>query len=297
METHLNWGIPVALDLFLAALGAGAFMLAVIADLAGGRRYRLITSTGAFIAPWPVICGVLLLVVDLGRPLRFWEMLLRRGEGLTLAAPYLMFNPGSTMSIGTWVLTIFVWVSLAYIATVVLAYPFRWAEPLRKLVGVVGLPIALLVTVYTGVLLSASPNPLWNSGLLPVVFVTSALVTAAALIILVLAALRICGLVAAEDACIARIEKLNSRVIIFQLLAVLVFMLAGLGTSQMRYMIGPGYALLWWIGIIGLGLVLPLLYGFKGEARKPQASLLVAALVLLGGFFLRYVILIAGQVG
>ena len=52
-----NWGIPVAIDLFAAALGAGAFMLAVVADLAGGRRNRTVSAIGALIAPWPVICG------------------------------------------------------------------------------------------------------------------------------------------------------------------------------------------------------------------------------------------------
>ena len=296
MESHINWGIPVALDLFLAALGAGAFMLAVIADLAGGRRYRLVSTIGAFLAPWPAIIGVLLLVVDLGVPWRFWEMMLRRGEGLTLAFPFIMFNPSSTMSIGTWVLTIFVWISLGYIALTILAYPFRWAGVLRQMLGIIGLPFALLVTVYTGVLLSASPNPLWNSWLLPILFVASAMVTAVALVVFVLAALRIVGVVAEEDAHIPRIEKLNSRIIAVQLVAVILFMLAGIGSAPMKSVIGAGYGLLWWVGIIGLGLVLPLLYGFKGEARKPQTSLVVSALVLLGGFFLRYVILIAGQV-
>ncbi len=295
MEQHVNWGLPVALDLFLAALGAGAFMLAVVADLVGQRRHRMISTVGAFVAPWPVIGGVLLLVADLGVPWRFWEMMLKRGEGLSLEAPFIMFKPGSTMSLGTWILTIFVWISLAYILATILAYPIRWVQVVRKLVGVIGLPFALLVTVYTGVLLSASPNPLWNNWMLPIAFVASAMVTGAALVIFVLAALRICGVVAEENAPIAGVEKLNSRMIAFQLVAVIAFMLAGIGSAPMRSLIGVGYGLLWWVGIIGLGLVLPLLYGFKGGARKPQTSLVVATLVLLGGFFLRYAILMAGQ--
>ncbi len=295
METHLNWGIPVALDLFLAALGAGAFMLAVVADLVGGRRYRLVSTIGAFLAPWPAILGVLLLVVDLGVPWRFWEMMLKRGEGFTLVSPFLMFKLSSTMSIGTWVLTIFVWISLAYIALTILAYPFQFAGKLRKLLGICGLPFALLVTTYTGVLLSASPNPLWNSAFLPPAFVASAVVTGIASVIFILAALRIAGVVDEADADIPGLEKLNSRIIAFQLAIVIVFMLAGMGTAAMKSIVGAGYGLLWWVGIIGLGLVLPLLYGFKGETRRPQSCAVVAALVLLGGFFLRYVILVAGQ--
>ena len=292
---HFNWGIPVAVDLFLAALGAGAFMLAVLADLTGKKRYRLISAVGAFIAPWPVIGGVLLLVIDLGRPWLFWEMLLKRGEGLTLEYPFLQFRLGSTMSIGTWVLTIFVWVSFAYIAATVAAYPFKWVGILRKLIGIIGLPIAIMVTVYTGVLLSASPNPLWNSMWLPVTFVFSAMATATASVIFVIAALKLFGVVGEHNADVPKLERMNSTVIFVQLLAVIVFMLASLGVPQMKLVIGAGFGALWWVGIIFLGLVVPFLYGRKGEVKSPQTSLVMAALVLLGGFFLRYVILIAGQ--
>ena len=270
-------------------MGAGAFMLAVMADLAGGRRYRLVSAIGAFVAPWPVIAGVLLLVVDLGVPWRFWEMLLRRGEGI------LMFNPTSTMSIGTWLLTIFVWVSLGYIVVTILAYPFRWVGTLRKVVGVIGLPLALLITIYTGVLLSASPNPLWNTILLPIAFVVSAMVTGIASVIFILAILRFCG-VGAEEEHIPKLEKLNSRIIAFQLVMVILFMLVRIGSAQMISMIGTVFfGFLWWIGIIALGLVVPLVLTLKGQARKPLISLALSALVLLGGFLLRYVILVAGQ--
>ena len=36
---HHVWGLPVALDLFFAGLGAGLFLVAVMADLFGGDRY------------------------------------------------------------------------------------------------------------------------------------------------------------------------------------------------------------------------------------------------------------------
>ena len=292
---HVNWGWPIALDLFLAAMGAGAFMLAVMADLAGGRRYRLVSGMGALVAPWPVICGVLLLVVDLGQPHRFWEMMLRRGEDVALEFPFLMFNVTSTMSIGTWLLTAFVWISLAYILVTILAYPFRWVNILKKLVGVIGLPVALLVTIYTGVLLSASPNPLWNNFALPVVFVASALVTGAALVICVLAVLRVLGFVTEESAHIPKLERLNGGVIVVQILAVAAFIFLGLGSAPMLSVIGAGYGPLWWIGVVGLGLLLPLIVGLKGGLKRPQFSLVVSALVLLGGLFLRYVVVMAGQ--
>lgn len=286
---HLNWGLPVAIDLFAAALGAAAYMLAVMAQLAGGRRYQAVSITGALIAPWPVILGVLLLVVDLGNPLRFWEMILRRGEG------FLMFNPTSTMSIGTWLLTIFVIVALAYLVVSIIAIPFRGAEILSKIVGVIGLPFALLVTIYTGVLIAATAEPLWNTPLLPVVFVCSAMATGIASVVFFLALYQLLKKSAQEDSPVPKLERIAGWILAVQVLAVILFVLFGLGSAGMISMIGPGFGVLFWIGVMGLGLILPIVVIFVIKVRTPQISLVLSALVLLGGFFLRYVILVAGQ--
>ncbi len=293
MEHHISWGIPVAFDLFLAGFGAGALLLAVVADLSGGKQYQKIMRTGAIIAPWPVLLGVILLVVDLGNPLRFWEFLLRKGPGI------LMFNPDSVMSIGVWLLTFFVILSLVYLVLCLVSWVFVWGAKLRQLVGVVAFCFALLVTVYTGVLLAATPNPLWNSVLLPAVFSVSALSTGIAGVVFVLALGHIYKRAVKIDPFVPELEKINSWVIGLLLLIIILFVLVGLvgiSSERMKMIIGSGFGILWWIGIVGLGLIVPLLFGRKGKANTPGASLVVSALVLLGGFLLRYVILMGGQI-
>ena len=291
---HYDWGLLLAIDLFAAGLGAAIFMVAVAANLAGGRRYRRISTTGALIAPWPVILGVLLIVVDLGKPLRFWEMMLRRSHE-TLGIESIMFNAGSTMSLGTWLLILFVLGSLVYMVVALLAWPFKWAEKLQKVLGVIGLPIALLVTIYTGVLLSATRNRVWGSLLLPIVFVASAIVTGIAAIVFILAAIRVARPDSKIGSDIPKLEVINGWTIAFQLLMVILFVIFGIGSAQMRAVIGSAFGLLWWIGVIGLGLVVPLVIGIRGGAKNAPVSLVVSALVLLGGFFLRYTILLGGQ--
>jgi len=286
---HVNWGLPVALDLFFAALGAGAFMLAVVVDFAGGKKYRGISTTGALIAPWPAIIGVILLVADLGKPHRFWEMIFRRGEG------FIMFNPSSVMSWGVWLLTIFIILSLVYLVLSILSWPFAWGDPAKKLIGVIGLPFALLVTVYTGVLLSATTITLWSTPVLPIMFVTSAIATGAASVVFIQALIQPCKKEIPADSPIIKLEKLISLAIIVQLVAIVLFILLRIGSAQMQGVIGAVYGPVWWIVVIGLGLVLPLIFGLKAQAKKPQISLVMALLVLVGGFFLRYIILMAGQ--
>lgn len=293
---YYNWGLPVAIDLFAAGMGAAAFIVAVMADLAGAKKYTRIRLTGAFIAPWPVILGVLLLVVDLGNPHRFWEMILRRGEGLSLAPPYLMFNIGSTMSWGTWILSLFVIISLVYLIVCIISIPFSWGKIATKTVGLIGLPFALLVTTYTGVLISVTSNELWNSYLLPVLFVSSAAATGVAAVVFLLAILKMFKISDTEESFIPDLEKMNGWIIVFLLVILALFVLLGIQTAPMQAMIGTQFGLLFWIGIIGLGMIIPLVVGFKKGERTAHTSLIVSALVLLGGFFLRYVILIAGQI-
>jgi polysulfide reductase chain C len=295
---HYAWGAPVAIDLFAAGLGAAMLMVAVVANLAGGRKYRRLSTIGALAAPWPVIIGVVLLIIDLGRPLRFWEMILMRGEVLNrLESPFIMFKIKSTMSIGIWLVVALIIVSFIYLIVAILAFPYKWAERLQKIVGVIAAPIALLVTTYTGVLIAASNNVLWNNWMLPVLFVSSAIVTGIAGLTLILAFIQVCRPEKSDIGSeVRKLEKLNSRVIVVQLIMVVLFIIFGISSGPMKAMIGSAFGLLWWIGVIFLGLIVPLIVGFKGGSKRPSVAVLISTLVLLGGFTMRYVILIGGQI-
>lgn len=293
---HVNWGIPVAIDLFTAGLGAAMFMVAAVANLAGGRKYRRISTTGAFFAPGLVLLGVILLIIDLGRPLRFWELIFRRSHE-TLGIESIMFNPGSTMSIGTWLLTIFVIFGFIYLIVAILAWPYKWAMKFQKFLSVVGLPLGLGVATYTGILISATANVLWKNPLLTVVFVTSALVTGMAGITFVLACFQMIKPKSKIGENIPLLEIINSRLIVLKFGVIILFILTGffISLKPTVAIIGPGYGLLWWVGIIGLSLVLPFILTYKSGAKSPAMSIVVSTLLLLGGFFLRYVILMSGQ--
>ena len=292
---HLDWGLPVAIDLFAAGMGAAAFLVAVMADLAGSKKFTSIRLTGAIIAPWPAILGVLLLVVDLGKPLRFWEMILKRGDGLSIVPPFLMFNPGSAMSWGTWILSLFVIISLIYLIISIIAIPFSWGGIATKTIGIIGLPFALLVTTYTGVLISATSNALWSNYLLPLVFVSSAIVTGIAAIVFILAILKMLKLL--EEDFIPGLEKLNGTMIIVLLISLALFIILGITQPPMLALIASvKVGILFWLFAIILGILIPLMFSFKKEGNTPTTSFIISILILLGGFFLRYVILIAGQI-
>src|SRR5512142_825033 len=98
---NIEWGILIVNYLFVAGLSAGAFAISSFATYIGGPHFRRVAQIGALVAPWPAMVGVGLLIFDLGRPLAFYNL-------------FLTMQYTSPMSIGSWLLTAFILLSLAY---------------------------------------------------------------------------------------------------------------------------------------------------------------------------------------
>jgi formate-dependent nitrite reductase membrane component NrfD len=152
------WSWEVGLYFFLSGLSAGSYLLARVAERVGGRRYRRLTRAGTAIAVAAAVPCAPLLIADLGDPRRFHHMLR-------------VFKPRSPMNLGTWTLTAF---SGVLFLTAVREWLRRDEAPapplgLRRLgpalfavVDAAGVPLALLFSGYTGVLLSATATPVWS---------------------------------------------------------------------------------------------------------------------------------------
>lgn len=301
---HAEWGLLIVVYLFLGGLGAGALILSAIATFAGRqRRYGRIARAGALVAPVPVLLGTGLLVFDLGRPFFFWKL-------FTAAAPE------SPMWIGTWLLTAFSLVSLAF-ANLHVAEgirPWRPADPVRwrYRLAAAGLPIGIAVGIYTGVLLGAVPaRPFWNTPMVAQLFLFSALSTAAALLMIVVPRAAGTGgddVRQAEDR--RMLLSVDVVLIVLELLVIAPYIVHGqLSTESARgslaLILGGAFTWPFWLGVVGLGLLVPLaieawdlapaMMGRAERAPRRWMDLAVATLVLCGGFLLRWVFVYAGQ--
>ena len=143
------WGWPIALDFSLSAASAGTFAMAAVARLFGGRAFEWTVDAAAMLALPLVTCSLALLVYDLGRPARFFRMLLA-------------FNPTSPMSWGSWLLTIYAGLCAALLGATVLR---PWPDARVALLAA-GLPFALAVLAYKGILLHATEVAVWRRGVL-----------------------------------------------------------------------------------------------------------------------------------
>jgi hypothetical protein len=178
------WTWEVPLYLFVGGLAGASAVLAFAGKLGGADL--VLVPTALWIAVLGAALSALLLISDLGRPWRFFNMLR-------------VFKWRSPMSVGAWLLTAFG--ALATAALLVERARYAGAQPSGTTVRISALDgvlswttltsaavLGALVATYTGVLLSVTVVPAWraHAGLLPLHFGVAALGSAAALLELLL---------------------------------------------------------------------------------------------------------------
>lgn len=315
MTEGLTWGLPVIAYLFLAGMGAGALTATASIFLRGGKDPRgmhvEIARYGAFITPLPVIAGCGLLIFELGS----FEV----GNWFRWLNLYATINL-SPMSIGTWLLTFFIMLSVVYAYTFVRNAPGISTEQryrFRVILSWMIIPFGIGVAVYTGVLLGAMPSrPFWNSPILAMLFMLSSLSTGIAAILLARA------LVPGKQGNDEEFEQYHhsgyifttSDVLLigFELIVIFLFlMFAHLTVGDVKNAVsvvlpGGSLAAMFFIWVVLIGLiapavvelyyVLPRLLYHKAFAMPRSVEVVVPAAILVGGFMLRYVVVIAGQI-
>ena len=282
-----HWGWSIAWFLWfvgIAGMGSVAYYFV--------RRGPLM-----FVIFVSLVVGLLLVVSHLGR----WWNLPRVLWNMVWAWD---FNFNSWMLIGIMMLSVHLLLTLIL---VVANLPFlgqrvgwlRWTATLNQSNPFLAIFAALGAgaTVYSGFLITqAAGIPLWNTSLIPVLWVISGSVAAIA----VLELLYVFGLVDARVSTFG--VRLGMGLDVLKLLAVLGFLHVALsfGSAGARFgaelMVSGEYALMTWGGVIGIGILIPLLIGaYTIFVGKNKPLLLVSSVAALAGvFFLRAVVLLAG---
>ncbi|MEE8393268.1 MAG: NrfD/PsrC family molybdoenzyme membrane anchor subunit [Rhodospirillales bacterium] len=315
MVEHLNWGLPVIGYLFLAGVGAGALTVSSSVLLRGGGggfggRHFKIARYGAFIAPFPIMIGAAMLILELGS--------FEAGNYLRFLNLFTTINL-SPMSIGSWLLMGCLGASLLY------AYTF-WpdgAEPgdemekYRRGLAWVCVPLGISVAVYTGVLLGAMPaRPFWNSPVLPMLFLLSAISTGIAVIMLTQTLLHKKSTTEEEHRTHHEsgyiLTATDLMLICFEVVGIFLFlMFAHLTVGDVKYAVsailpGGDMASMFWFWVLLVGLVIPgaleMIYVFprlinhREFAAPAYVEYVVPVAILAGGFMLRYIVVVVGQI-
>jgi protein NrfD len=291
------WGWEIPVYLFLGGWVAGIMVLSGWALWRGRRSDRphatfSLASSGLFALGLVAISlGMLALFLDLAHKPFVWRL-------------YLTMKPGSPMSWGAWILLL-VYPVLA--AGILLDPPRRllrlvpeveptWARLrddllLRRSIGFVSIVTGVALGIYTGVLLSAlGARPFWASSLLGPLFLVSGLSTSAAF----------AHWASPEPEERVHMAWMDNLLLTVELGLIALFLIGLSSASQAQaaaagLVLGGPFTAVFWVGVVGMGILLPLLVQTLAVTHRIEHTPVAPVLVLLGGLALRFVIVYAGQ--
>ncbi|MFQ5852066.1 MAG: DmsC/YnfH family molybdoenzyme membrane anchor subunit [Candidatus Binatia bacterium] len=261
-------GLLLILAHFLTGSGAGAWLFAVLFG----------SDLGLVVGFVLVALGAIAHLLFLGRPERFWRMVTRFGS--------------SWISRGLLGMTLFMAVAFVYLL-------FLFLEARETTLGGTILALSLLgalwIVVYKGFVWASSKGiPLWNTPLVPALYIAYALRGGAA-VLMVLAAL------GARHAALGPLEPIKLWLAVSTAVLVLIYLdvIRGSGMTALRsvhLMLFGRVALPFYLGAVLVGLIIPIaIGGFAYSGGLPLGLLgLVGLFSLLGDLSIIYCVAKAG---
>lgn len=286
MTNQIVWGTPHVFAIFLIVAASGALNVASIGTVFGKPLYKPLGRLSGLLAVALLVGGLVILVLDLGRP-----------DRLIVAMTHYNFK------------SIFAWNIFLYVGFMAIVAAYLWLQMERRMnryakaAGFVAFLWRLILTTGTGSIFGfLVARQAYDAAIMAPLFVAMSFALGLAVYILVmLAACRGSGR-EVGDAVMRKLSRLLGVFVAAVLYFTIVQHLASLyatehhGVERFILMDGGIYTLLFWVGQILLGSVLPLALVFRpAAAGSKRNAILASILVILGGFAQIYVIVIGGQ--
>jgi Ni/Fe-hydrogenase subunit HybB-like protein len=284
------WGLWITLDLSSIALSAGAFLLCAAVYLLGLKQFQPLARTATFIGLLGYSMATLCLLLDIGRPERFWHALV-------------FWNPHSVLWEVTMCVTLYLAVLALETAPIIGHADWmqrRWPRIARLLTGahrlapylaVAGLCLSLLHQSSLGATYGVlKARPIWYRPDLSVLFIVSAMAGGPALTVLAsMLAGRLTSRAHVDDTLLDRV----SHIIGWVLVGYLYFRFWDAFAMTYTYEPGrtEGLSLLtqgplsfnFWVGEILLGAVVPIIVLHTTRLRRNHLWRMIALALVVGG--------------
>ncbi len=279
------FGFNIAVYFYLTGLSAGSFILSTLAYGFGMNQYKPIGRVGVILATLLLVIAPFFLLIHVSMPLRAWHL-------------FVYLNWSSPITWGSFLL-------ILYPLNCIIYGYFMFKEKMKptRIFGLIGIPLAISVHGYTGFILAfGKARALWNTALMPILFLASAIVSGIALMILVVV---IKDRFFSKEKKIDRdlimnLGKLLAWMIVFDLFLVgsdlLVLLISHSDAQAVAYLIlGGKFSVMFLIIENLLGKIIPFMLLAVPKLRTLPTVIVASILVVVGIFFMRYVVVVAGE--
>lgn len=305
MSNTVPWGLWITIDLSSIALGAGAFTLSAIIYLFRIKSLERIARLAILVGIIGYTSALLTLVMDIGRPDRFWH-------------PWVFWNVHSVLWEITWCITLYLGVLIVEFAPVISDLPIFKRWPIVSRIGhtvhraapvlaLAGLLISLLHQSSLGATYGIiKARPIWFKPSMPIMFIISAVAVGPAL---TMAAAFVVEWVTGRKAIPHKVLRTIAR---FSGLALLVYTYIKLwdlaavtyygstpGSNQALFILNQytPYGFGFWVGEIAIGIVIPVILFLVPRFNRRPVNLVIGSLCAAAGIVVnRWIVTVSGLI-
>jgi molybdopterin-containing oxidoreductase family membrane subunit len=283
MHNRVPWGLQIVMAVYYIGLSAGSLVISGLYGVFGKQEYKPFARIAVYIAMLFLIAGLLSILTDQGRMDRVF------------VEPFVYFNLQSMFSINP----------ILYIGHILICVVYLWAlfterRKLTKIIATTAFGWAFCVHSGTGAIFGFGARVLYESPLLPAAFVAAAMASGTALMILVIVSLFKLTKRYLDE----RLVLWLGRFLAVCILVVVYFLfvenayrvyVVELRQAALYYLFGGLHSVLFWFGLIFMGLFVPMFILFRRKTGRSIRWIVFASiLVILGVLCERYVIVLPG---
>lgn len=314
------WGAWIAFYIFFVGLSAGSFLLSTMIFVFGMKQYDKVGKMALFTAIICMIVALTFVLMDLGRPERAFSALLHWNVTSILAWEMRFYVVYITLLVVE--LYIAMREDLVRLRTVdsikgkiarlitfkkstINDYTKKRDTRWMKILGIIGIPLAILgVHGGTGAIFAVvSARPAWNSGIFPIIFVVSAMVSGTALLLAIYIFRSKVLKQPIDKQMVVGLAKMMIAFLFIDLLLQFYDYLVGLYSLadshllSLKTMMRSSYSWTFWIVQMFLGAVVPIFIVFYKKTAKNIGALFIAAvLIVIGIIGVRFNIVVPSQI-
>ena len=280
-----SWGLYITFFMFFVGLSAGGLIISSVPKAFGIKGFGGISKVAVMSSIACTVAAIGFVVVDLGQPLRLWEL-------------FAFSNLGSPLMWDIIVLGTYLILSCIYLWAQMANESGRVSDKALRVLSVVALICAVMVHSVTAWIFGLQQGrEMWYTALLGPWFVSSALVCGTALVICVVMALRKIGYLELDQAYIVKLAKLLGAFVCVDLYFFACDLLtegfpAASGTDVVWMLVAGPLAPFFWIEVLGCAVCAVIC--FTPKLRTNPLLIVASALAIVGILCKRIQLLVGG---
>ena len=285
MNNQIVWGLPHIFAVLLIVIASGVLNIASISSVFDKKLYKPLAPLSALLAVAFLIAGLIVLVLDLGKP-----------DRLIVAMTTYNFK------------SIFSWNIFLYSGFAVVLAIYMWTmldrevNRFSKYAGTFAFGWRIILTTGTGSIFGfLVAREAYATAILAPLFIVMSLLYGTAVYYLILKTISKFHNTYISDEIVKNLRKLTIMFLFANLYFLFLYHITNMYIARhLEYEIfilssGGIYTIAFWVGQLFVGIILPIILMNSSRLSLEYSLILSSILILIGSFVAMYVIIIGGQ--